>query len=203
MNRMVHLYHEITPDEFHKICLSTSMKSNSSPKDRDNGSKSLPPAPPKLAEGSGMQLFNLWITMTKNRNAILVSLITFLSFLGLMFSITIAHAQNEILMADKDYLISVCKKLEDENKINNKIGPWYDLDNLDVNIYTKNNYIVVDFVPKSKKVPGIVREGGGSPITSRKRKTGVINLLRLYLANRLSLDFIKGKFEMEKWKEVS
>ena len=104
-------------------------------------------------------------------------------------------------MADKDYLISVCKKLEDENKINNKIGPWYDLDNMDVNIYTKKNYIVVDFVPKNERVPGIISKGGGIAYYFTKTESEVISLLRLCLANRIVTALYKGSAgngEMEK-----
>ena len=71
---------------------------------------------------------------------------------------TVIHAEDEIPVADKDFLISLCKKIENRNKMENKIGPWYDLDNMDVQIYRENKYIVVHFLPK--QTPGIVRTGG-------------------------------------------
>ena len=83
---------------------------------------------------------------------------------------TAIYAEDEISLADKDYLISLCKKIENRNKMENKIGPWYDLDNMDVQIYRKNNYIVAHFLPK--QTPGVVRLGGDIAYYFVKKENG-------------------------------
>ena len=92
---------------------------------------------------------------------------------------TVIHAEDEITVADKDSLISLCKKIENRNKIENKIGPWYDLDNMDIQIYRENNYIVVHFL--IKQTPGIARTGGDIAYYFVRKESGDYQFIKALL----------------------
>lgn len=95
-----------------------------------------------------------------NRNNSLVGLMAFLFALQFMFVITMVHAEDKNLIADKDDLISLSKNIQSENKMN------LDLDNMDVKIYREDDYIVVHFFHKYR--PGWVRAGGGAAFLLHK-----------------------------------
>ena len=97
---------------------------------------------------------------THNRDNSLVRLMAFLFALQFMFLITMCHAEDKNLIADKDYLISLSKKIQNENKMN------LDLDNMGVKIYREDDYIVVHFFHKYR--PGWVRAGGGAAFLLHK-----------------------------------
>ncbi len=86
------------------------------------------------------------------RSNVLKILIAVLLAGQFMFLIGIVNAEDENLIRDREYLISLAKKIESENKIDRR-----DLDNMDVDIYRKNTYIVVHFSPK--QTPGSIMKG--------------------------------------------
>ena len=85
-------------------------------------------------------------------------LIALLSVFGFMFLRIMIDAEHGVFIVDRDFVMSLCKKIQNRNKMENKLVPWYKLDNMNVRIYRENSYIVVHFFPK--ETPGIFRTGG-------------------------------------------
>ena len=109
-----------------------------------------------------------------NRNNILVRLVVFALAAQLVFSIAMVRAEDEDLMRDKDYLISLAKKIESESKIGRR-----DLDNMDVKIYTIHGYVVLYFSPK--QTPGNLVRGGDVTYYFTKKEGGGYQFVKCVL----------------------
>ncbi len=103
--------------------------------------------------------------LTHRRNNILVRLVAFALAAQFVFLIAMVRAEDENLIRDKDYLISLAKKIESETKIGRR-----DLDNMDVEIYTIHGYVVLRFSPK--QTPGNLVRGGGLAYYFVKKEGG-------------------------------